>query len=163
VILVTGSSAVDVEDENLLDATKVASHGAKTKVSRFPLVTFNVVITVRLLNILRELKSRLFLSIEYPAIDYRSIVTVRRIFFHDRARRRSTVLARLIASAMPVSSLGTVPSSFRRTSVNDRSDEILMWSTAIVCDVTETCVVAWAMSHSHCLSLFIQATSVQIL
>src|SRR5467141_1838329 len=50
---------------------------------------------------------------------------------------------------MPVSSLGTVPSIFRRTSANDSSDEILICSTVIVCDVMEACVVARVMSYSH--------------
>src|SRR5215472_481522 len=36
---------------------------------------------------------------------------------------------------MLASSLGTAPSSLRRTSANGRSDEILMCSTAIVRDV----------------------------
>ena len=38
------------------------------------------------------------------------------------------------------------PSSFRRTSANDRPEETLTCSTAIVCDVTECCVVACVMS-----------------
>src|ERR1700730_705142 len=53
------------------------------------------------------------------------------------------------ASAIPVSSLGPVPSNFRRTSANDSSDEILICSTVIVCDVMEACVVARVMSCSH--------------
>jgi hypothetical protein len=36
-------------------------------------------------------------------------------------------------------------SSLRRTSANDRSDEILMCSTAIVCDVMKACLLAWVM------------------
>src|SRR5580704_15368178 len=40
------------------------------------------------------------------------------------------------------------PSSFRRTSANDRPDEILTCSTAIVRELTEAGVVAWVMSHS---------------
>ncbi len=63
------------------------------------------------------------------------------------AARRNRRLLR--ASAIPISSLGTVPSSFRRTSANDSSDEILICSTVIVCDVMEACVVAWVMSRSH--------------
>jgi len=50
---------------------------------------------------------------------------------------------------MPVLSLGTVPSNFRRTSANYSSDEILICSTVIVCDVMEACVVARGMSRSH--------------
>src|ERR1700676_735441 len=49
---------------------------------------------------------------------------------------------------MPVSSLGTVLSNFRRTSANGRPDAILMYSTAIGCDVTEGGAVAWVMSRS---------------
>jgi len=43
-------------------------------------------------------------------------------------------------------SLTRRPSSFRRTSANDRPEETLTYSTAIVCDVTEYCVVACVMS-----------------
>jgi hypothetical protein len=39
--------------------------------------------------------------------------------------------------------------SLRRTSANGRPDDILMCSTAIVCDVMNDCVVAWVMSRSH--------------
>src|SRR5437899_7651607 len=54
---------------------------------------------------------------------------------------------------MLVSSLGTVASSFRRTSANARADEILMCSTAIVRDVIEPCVAAWVMASSYSRSL----------
>ena len=39
-------------------------------------------------------------------------------------------------------SFGSVFSSLRRTSANDRSDEILMWSTVIGCDVKVAGVLA---------------------
>ena len=38
--------------------------------------------------------------------------------------------------------LGSVSSSFWRTSANDRPDDILMCSTAIVCDAMQACVMA---------------------
>src|SRR5215831_19949235 len=46
------------------------------------------------------------------------------------------------------SSFGSVSSSLRRTSANDRSDEILMCSTAMVCDAKVACVLAWVISRS---------------
>src|SRR5215467_7286156 len=49
---------------------------------------------------------------------------------------------------MLASSFGSVSSSLRRTSANDRSDEILMCSTAMVCDAKVACVLAWVISRS---------------
>src|SRR5262245_8589910 len=47
------------------------------------------------------------------------------------------------------SSCGSVPSSLRRTSANDRSDEIFTCSTAMVCDAKVTCAVVWVMCALH--------------
>src|SRR5262249_41954325 len=52
-------------------------------------------------------------------------------------------------SAMLASSFGSVSSSVRRTSANDRSDEIFSCSTAMVCDVKVACAVVWIMCALH--------------
>src|SRR5262245_25396625 len=47
------------------------------------------------------------------------------------------------------SSFGSVSSSLRRTSANDRSDEIFTCSTAMVCDAKVACAVVWVMCALH--------------
>src|SRR5262245_48557804 len=50
---------------------------------------------------------------------------------------------------MLASSVGSVSSSLRRTSANDRSDEIFTCSTAMVCDAKVACAVVWVMCALH--------------
>src|SRR5262245_17590990 len=50
---------------------------------------------------------------------------------------------------MLASSFGSVSSSLRRTSANDRFDEIFTCSTAMVCDAKVACAVVWLMCALH--------------